>query len=78
MGYRTSPLKAIASGVLGCWLHVALDALIYHDIRPLHPFILNPLLGWIDQQSLYLLCLLLFIPAGVLYWWKRGTRPSAR
>ena len=42
-------LKMLISGVLGVWLHIVFDSVLYRDIRPLWPSEFNPLLGIIDS-----------------------------
>jgi len=59
--------RMLISGVLGTWLHVALDAPLYRDIRPFWPLSANPLLGTIGSDALYAFCAWSFIPALVIY-----------
>lgn len=35
--YKTGLVKMIASGVLGVWLHVVVDAMVHYDVRLLWP-----------------------------------------
>jgi len=65
--YRPTLLKTIISAVLGVWLHVAFDGIISTDIKPFFPLSANPLYGLMTAESMYKLCALAFIPAGLLY-----------
>lgn len=40
---------------VGGWLHVALDSILYLDIRPFFPAAANPFLGLVEHARLYLL-----------------------
>ncbi|MDI3539211.1 MAG: hypothetical protein PWR29_444 [Methanolobus sp.] len=59
----------------GTWSHVLLDSLLYTDIRPLWPLTANPLHGMLGTGTVYLICMLLFLPAAAICstrYWKRG------
>jgi hypothetical protein len=51
--------------------------LIYSDVRPFWPGKGNPLNGSIEQGPMYIVCALLLIPAGVL-WWRAAQPLQAR
>lgn len=59
--------KYILSGVFGALLHVLFDAPLYMDIKPFYPLKVNPLYELISNPLMYRICVLLFIPAIVLY-----------
>lgn len=65
--YSPTFSKMVLSGALGVWLHVLFDALLYLDIRPFYPFQMNPLLGLLSKQTVYLVCTICFLPALLLY-----------
>ncbi|HNQ34465.1 MAG TPA: hydrolase [bacterium] len=65
--YRPDFRIMAISALLGAWFHVLLDAPLYSDIRPFYPLTANPLHGKISGGAVYLVCLLAFIPAAVLY-----------
>ncbi len=68
-----SSLSIIIGSLIGTWSHVLLDSFLYTDIRPLWPLIANPLIGLTESGTLYLLCLLSFLPATGIYccrYWK--------
>jgi len=44
------------SALTGAWLHVLLDAPLYHDIKPFYPFQTNPLLGIASSETIYAFC----------------------
>jgi len=70
--YDTGFRKILVSSVFGAWFHVFLDAFVYADIRPFFPLCSNPLYGLIGGFSMDLICIILFIPAFILY--KKITR----
>ena len=54
---------ALASGLVGTWSHVGLDAIMHADMNPLWPFVQgNALLGLIPLDLLHWLC----VAAGVV------------
>jgi membrane-bound metal-dependent hydrolase YbcI (DUF457 family) len=65
--YETTMKTAIISGILGAFSHVLLDAPIYADIKPLYPLTSNPLYGLVSENTMYLFCSILCIPAFLLY-----------
>jgi hypothetical protein len=65
--YETSFRKILVSCVFGAWLHIFMDAFIYADSRPFFPFQANPLYGHITEFTMNLICVILFIPAIILY-----------
>jgi hypothetical protein len=65
--YETSFRKMLISSIFGAWLHIFLDAFVYSDIRPFFPLKANPLYGVISLFVMNLICIILFIPAFVLY-----------
>lgn len=70
LSYEPAPAKTVVSGLLGAWFHILCDAPIYHDIKPFFPYEGNPLLGLISISGMYNACLILFLPATVLYFWS--------
>jgi membrane-bound metal-dependent hydrolase YbcI (DUF457 family) len=65
--YETTMTKAIISGIFGALCHVLLDAPIYTDIKPFYPLASNPLYGLVPENTMYLFCSILFVPAFLLY-----------
>ena len=59
--------SVLAGSLIGTWSHVLLDSPIYTDIRPLWPFTTNPFLGMLGSETIYMLCLLCFLPALLIY-----------
>jgi len=57
----------ICAGVLGGWLHVLFDAVLYAEMNPFFPLNGNPFLGLMGYSTMYLLCALLAIPALLIY-----------
>ena len=65
--YNTSIWKMIISGILGVWLHVVIDSIYHPDVRLFWPYKSIPLWRIITKQQLEFLCLVLLIPALILY-----------
>lgn len=65
--YAPTYLKMALSAVVGAWLHILFDAILYLDIHPLYPLQANPLYGVLSQNSVYLICSACFVPALMLY-----------
>jgi len=65
--YSPSLITMMISGMLGVWLHVAFDALIYADMFPFWPFTGNPLAGFTTESWLYRFCAICFIPALLIF-----------
>lgn len=67
-------MSVMTGAIIGTWSHVLFDSFLYTDIRPLWPLESNPFLGLVDSEAMYLMCLLSFLPAtGIYYYryWKR-------
>jgi hypothetical protein len=71
--YSTTLAKMALSGMLGAWLHVLFDAVIYCEMRPFYPLSpANPFLGIISRDTtLYGICALFFVPAVAAYFYVR-------
>ena len=65
--YQTSLPKMLVSGVLGVWLHVAIDAIYHWDVRVFWPSKARPLYALITKQQLQALCVAFFIAAIIPY-----------
>jgi len=48
--------RVLASSLLGVWLHIVLDALIYPEVRLLYPIRGNQLLGLASPGAVYVFC----------------------
>lgn len=59
--------RVLASSLLGVWLHVALDAFIYPEVRLLYPLVGNPLLGLASPAAVHGFCSAAFPLALVVY-----------
>jgi len=65
---QTYSFISIATGTLiGTFSHVLLDSFLYMDIKPLWPLETNPFSGMALSGTIYLLCILSFIPALGIY-----------
>jgi membrane-bound metal-dependent hydrolase YbcI (DUF457 family) len=65
--YQTGFWKMVISGVLGVWLHVALDAIYHRDVQLFWPSKAKPLYGLISQGWIEDICAVLFLAAIILY-----------
>jgi membrane-bound metal-dependent hydrolase YbcI (DUF457 family) len=65
--YQTNLPKMLFSAVLGVWLHILLDSLCWSDIQPFWPLRTNPFLNLMTVKTVYLLCVISFIPAIFMY-----------
>jgi len=61
--YTASFRKMLISAVLGVWFHVIIDSIGHSDVKPFYPSEFNPLLGIMTDSTIYLICMLAFIPA---------------
>jgi len=66
--YAPRPFSILLGAVAGAWLHVLLDAPLYEDIQPFFPWSANPLLGLVESQTMYGLCVVGFFVALPLWW----------
>lgn len=65
--YRTSLCKMVVSGVLGVWLHVAIDAVYHGDVQIFWPGRAKPLWNLVSQGQVKLICTVCFIAALIPY-----------
>lgn len=65
--YQTNLRKMVISGILGVWLHVAIDALYHSDVRLFWPSRARPLWGLVTQAQLKAVCIAFFVAAAILY-----------
>lgn len=67
IAYDTSFRKMVASGVLGVWLHVTLDAIYHRDVRIFWPSRANPLWRLLTHQQIRVICVVCAFAALILY-----------
>jgi hypothetical protein len=65
--YTAAYWKMALSGILGAWLHVLFDAVLYHDVKPFFPWEGNPFLGIVSSSTVVGVCTVAFVPALILY-----------
>ena len=65
--YKTSFWKMMISGILGAWLHVLIDSIYHWDVRLFWPSKAKPLYALVTKQQVQTICLVLLIPAFILY-----------
>ena len=59
--------RVLASSLIGVWLHIMLDALIYPEVRLLYPIRGNQLLGLTSPGAVYGFCSIAFPLALIVY-----------
>jgi membrane-bound metal-dependent hydrolase YbcI (DUF457 family) len=64
----------ILGSITGTWSHVILDSFLYTDITPLWPLSLNPLLAVAGSGTIYIICVLLFLSATVIFFQRYRKR----
>jgi hypothetical protein len=67
IAFVPSRSRLLVSALLGCWFHVLVDAMIYHEMHPFFPYQGNPMHGHVSVDSMNLLTAFAFIPALILY-----------
>jgi len=65
--YKTNFWKMVASGILGVWLHVFIDAIYHGDVRIFWPSRAIPLFGLISRGQVKAICVALFAAAVIPY-----------
>ncbi|UCF42622.1 MAG: hypothetical protein JSV99_08470 [Planctomycetota bacterium] len=65
--YQANLRKMVISGVLGVWLHVAIDAIYHWDVPLLWPGSARPLWHLVSQGQLKAICIAFLVAAAVLY-----------
>lgn len=72
--YNLTFKKMLISSISGSWFHILIDSFLYQDIKPFYPSSFNPFLGAISFLNIYLLCVLFYIPALILYYRQKSIR----
>lgn len=62
-----SASRIMAGGIVGTWLHIILDAILYADMSPLAPLSGNPALGVVSVGTVYLCCIIAGVTGVGLY-----------
>jgi len=65
--YKSTPLKMIVSGILGAWLHVAIDAVYHYDVLLFWPNRARPLFNILTQSQVKFVCIGFFVAAAAVY-----------
>lgn len=65
--YQPTLFKMMLSGLLGVWLHLLFDAVLYKEMDPFWPIVGNPLHAVVRYQTLFLVCEVSLIVAVALY-----------
>jgi membrane-bound metal-dependent hydrolase YbcI (DUF457 family) len=65
--YQTNLRKMVVSGVLGVWLHVAIDATYHWDVPLLWPSRARPLWHMVSHAQVKNICIASLVAAGILY-----------
>jgi hypothetical protein len=69
--YALTRSAAVVSGVVGAWLHVLLDAVMYDHLRPFLPLATNPLYIPGSGDALHVVAAAVILPALVIVWRSR-------
>lgn len=75
---KTNLTKIIISSVLGVWIHVILDSFLYPDLTLLYPFRVNPLLGLVPSNSVYIFCVICSFIAFITYLIRIGLKARVK
>ena len=65
--YQTGMSKTVLSGIIGIWMHVLFDGVLYPEMQPFWPIAGNPLYRLISYSALYSICEISCIAAVVIY-----------
>lgn len=65
--YKSGVIKMILSGILGCWLHIIVDAIYHRDVSMFWPSRVKPLYGLLDKPAIEYICMGSFFLALVIY-----------
>lgn len=65
--YKTSLRKMVISGILGVWLHVAIDAFYHWDVQIFWPSKIRPLYELLSKGQVIAVCIAFFVAAIILY-----------
>jgi membrane-bound metal-dependent hydrolase YbcI (DUF457 family) len=65
--YQTGLIKMMLSGLLGIWLHVFIDSIMYQEMHPFWPLASNPFYRILDSSTIYFVCEICLIAAIVIY-----------
>jgi len=65
--YNPRLWKMLLSGILGAWLHVAIDAIYHFDVRLLWPVKGKPFYGLLTHRQIKLGCVAFFVAALIPY-----------
>jgi membrane-bound metal-dependent hydrolase YbcI (DUF457 family) len=65
--YKTGLRKMVISGILGVWLHVAIDAFYHWDVQIFWPSKTSPLYELLTKGQVTAICIAFFVAAVLLY-----------
>jgi len=65
--YQTGFWKMVVSGVLGAWLHVAIDGIYHWDVRMFWPSKAKPLYELLSKGQVETICIAFFFAALIPY-----------
>jgi len=69
LSYKPTLLKMMLSGLLGIWLHVFIDSILYDEMNPFWPMAGNPFHEIVRYQTVFLICEASLIAAVVMFGW---------
>lgn len=59
--------NVVAAALVGVFLHICLDSMLYTDIRPFYPMSFNPFFGLLSAFEVYGLCVLASVFGVITY-----------
>ncbi len=65
--YKSTLVKMMLSGMLGCMFHVFIDSFLYKEMNPFWPITGNPLYAVLSYRTVLTICEVSIIIAVVLY-----------
>jgi membrane-bound metal-dependent hydrolase YbcI (DUF457 family) len=67
LSYQPTLSKMMLSGLLGVWLHIVFDAVLYKEANPFWPIAGNPLHQIVSYSTIFSICEICLIVAIVIY-----------
>jgi membrane-bound metal-dependent hydrolase YbcI (DUF457 family) len=69
LSYQPTLSKMMISGMLGIWLHVFIDSLLYQEVKPFFPITGNPFCAIVRESRVFGVCEMSLMAAAVIFCW---------